>query len=367
MPTDIYIILLTLISSAVCGMAFTPLILKFCKKKHLYDMPNARKVHKNPIPRLGGIAFIPSMIVAVLITFDFLRLQYHSQIIHINVSSLHVIVSLFVIYMTGIIDDLIGLNAPVKFTLQIISGVILTLAGFYLNNLYGLFGIYEIPQWLGSILTVFIIVFVCNAINLIDGIDGLAASLAIIGLCGFCHLYVKLSYLTYCVLICGIIGCLLSYLFFNLFGSAEKGLKIFMGDSGSLTLGFLLGFLFINYSIKMSVYADQYSQPFSIAWSFFILPIFDVVRVFFFRIMNHRSPFQPDKNHIHHKLLAAGLTQHQALLALIALALAFILINRSLSPLNNANISLLADVIIYIAFNICVNVAIKRRKKVEVR
>ena len=118
-----------------------------------------------PIPRLGGIAFIPSMMVAVLITFDFLRLQYHSQIIHINLSSLHVVVSLFVIYMTGIIDDLIGLNAPVKFTLQIISGVILTLAGFYLNNLYGLFGIYEMPQWLGSILTVFIIVFVCNALR----------------------------------------------------------------------------------------------------------------------------------------------------------------------------------------------------------
>ena len=97
---------------------FAPLILKFCKKKHLYDMPNARKVHKNPIPRLGGIAFIPSMMVAVLITFDFLRLQYHSQIIHINLSSLHVVVSLFVIYMTGIIDDLIGLNAPVKFILS---------------------------------------------------------------------------------------------------------------------------------------------------------------------------------------------------------------------------------------------------------
>jgi len=269
--------------------------------------------------------------------------------------------------MTGIIDDLIGLKAIVKLILQIISGVILTLAGFYLNNLYGLFGIYEMPQWMGSILTVFIIVFVCNAINLIDGIDGLAASLAIIGLCGFCYLYAELNYLTYCVLICGIIGCLLSYLFFNLFGSAEKGLKIFMGDSGSLTLGFLLGFLFINYSIKMSAYADTYSQPFTIATSFLILPIFDVVRVFFVRIANHRSPFRPDKNHIHHKLLAAGLTQHQALVALIALAILFIFINKSLAPLNNANISLIADVLMYIAFNACVNISIKRRKRIEAR
>lgn len=367
MTSDIFIILLALVSSVVCGIVFTSLTLHFCKQKQLYDMPNARKVHKNPIPRLGGIVFIPSMMVAGLITIDYLRFHFHSQIVQINLCSLHFIVSLFIIYMTGFIDDLIGLNASVKFILQIISGAILTFAGFYLPNLYGLFGIYEIPHWLGCIFTVFIFVFVCNAINLIDGIDGLAASLSIIGLCGFCYLYAQLHITAYCVLICGIIGCLLSYLFFNLFGSAEKGLKIFMGDSGSLTLGFLLGFLFINYSIKMSVYANQYSQPFTTAWSFFILPIFDVVRVFFYRIMNHRSPFQPDKNHIHHKLLAAGLTQHQALLALIALALAFIIINKSLAPINNANISLLADVIMYIAFNVCVNIAIKRRNKVKVR
>lgn len=367
MTSDIFIILLALVSSVVCGMVFTSFTLHFCKKKQLYDMPNARKVHKNPIPRLGGIVFIPSMMVAGLITIDYLRFHFHSQIVQINLCSLHFIVSLFIIYMTGFIDDLIGLTAPVKLVLQVISGAILTFAGFYLTNLYGLFGIYEIPRWLGSIFTVFIIVFVCNAINLIDGIDGLAASLSIIGLCGFCYLYAQIHITAYCVLICSIIGCLLSYLYFNLFGNAKNGLKIFMGDSGSLTLGFLLGFLFINYSIKMSVNADANSVPFTFAWSLFSIPVFDVVRVFFFRIKNHRSPFKPDKNHIHHKLLAAGLSQHHALAVLTLLAIVFIVTNKLLGQVNNANITLLVDITLYTTFNVCVNIAIGRREKVEAR
>lgn len=367
MTIDIYIILLTLVLSAICGMAFTPLILKFCKKKHLYDMPNVRKVHKNPIPRLGGVVFIPSMVVSVLITFEFLSQQYHSPIIQLNISSVYFVVSLFIIYLTGIVDDIIGLNAPIKLTLQIVSGVILTLTGFYINNLHGLFGIYELPQWTGSILTVFMIVFVCNAINLIDGIDGLAASLSIIGLCGFCFLYAQLGLITYCVLICGTIGCLLSYLYFNVFGSAEKGLKIFMGDSGSLTLGFLLGFLFINYSIKAASPSDVHNGSFAIAWSLLIIPVFDVVRVFFLRIKNHRSPFLPDKNHIHHRLLAAGLTQHQALVTLIAFSFVFILANTSLESADDVNITMLVDVALYTAFDICVNIVIRKKEKMVVR
>ena len=134
----------------------------------------------------------------------------------------------------GIVDDILGLSPLIKFIVQIIAACALPLSGLYINNMYGFFGIHEIPYYIGFPLTVLTIVFIDNAINLIDGIDGLAASLSIIALSGFLYMFIVQNVWSYSILIAGLIGVLVAFMYFNLFGSAENNRKIFMGDSGSL-------------------------------------------------------------------------------------------------------------------------------------
>ena len=224
------------ILSMVCGFIFTPAILDFCKRKKLYDLPNGRKVHHNAIPRMGGISFFPSMVLA-FVGCLFL-IASNSGIDHpFGIWSASFLAGLGIIYITGIVDDLIGLNATTKFAAQICAASLLPIAGLYLNNLYGLFGIYEIPTYVGIPLTIFIIVFIDNAMNLIDGIDGLAASLSLLALAGFLAYFVHYEVFTYTytILTVGMMGALVAFLYFNLFGKPEKNTKIFMGDSGSLS------------------------------------------------------------------------------------------------------------------------------------
>ena len=119
-----------------CGAVFTPLILDFCKRKKLYDLPNERKVHTNAVPRMGGISFFPSMMLAFVVILIYLASK-NPESIHVNIWSASYIIGLALIYVVGIVDDLIGLNASTKFTAQIVAGCLLPLTGLYINNLYG--------------------------------------------------------------------------------------------------------------------------------------------------------------------------------------------------------------------------------------
>ena len=191
----IYLLAVFLLS-LVCGLVFTPLILDFCKRKRLYDIPNERKIHRNATPRLGGISFFPSMLTAFFIVLLFTPVV-EKNTLPVNVWSAVFLIGLLIIYFIGIIDDLVGLNATTKFIIQIATACLLPFAGLYVNNLYGLFGIYEIPYWVGVPLTVFIIVFIDNALNLIDGIDGLAAGLSLLALAGFLVYFVYYNVFVY--------------------------------------------------------------------------------------------------------------------------------------------------------------------------
>ena len=233
----------TFIISILCGFLFIPLTLNFCKAKGLYDIPNGRKLHHNLIPRLGGITFIPSMVIAALVAISTLDSDPAlEQRIPLNLWTIIFFFSLLIIYVVGIIDDLFGLSARIKFVAQIIAAALMPLAGLTINNLHGFCGIYEIPAFIGALLTVFVIVFISNAINLIDGIDGLAASLSLIALLGLLYGYDQQGLNSYCIIIAGMAGVLIPYLYFNLFGKAEKNRKIFMGDAGSQVVGIVLGF-----------------------------------------------------------------------------------------------------------------------------
>lgn len=349
-----------LILSMACGFIFIPIITKYCVANGFFDMPSIRKVHKNPIPRLGGIAFVPSMLLATIIVLYVLN-SHSSNGLNISLWSLFFCISLFIIYFTGIIDDVIGLNATVKFIVEIIATLIVPFSGLYINNLYGFLGFYVIPFSIGAPLTVLVMVFTCNAINLIDGIDGLAASLTIIALIGFIIGFHNDELYFYCVMIASLIGVLIPYLRYNLFGNTEKKEKIFMGDSGSLSLGYILGFLVVKFCMD-SPKVDYNPDRILWAWTFLAVPYLDVLRVFFYRVCHHQSPFHPDKNHIHHKLIRTGFNQHQALTIILCLQLIIIAVNSLLYDTVPLPIIFLIDITVYSAVIISADIAINRKE-----
>lgn len=355
----IYCIIGVLVISAACGFIFIPLILNFCKEKKLYDIPDARKIHTNAIPRLGGISFLPSMFISFVVALSVI--DSAGCTITLRIWSLYFPLSILLIYGMGIIDDVAGLSPVTKFIVQIVAACILPAAYLYVNNLYGFFGIYKIPYVVGFPLTVLLIVFIDNAINLIDGIDGLAASLSILALSGFLYMFMSQEIWSYSILIAGLIGVLIAFLYFNLFGDPKKNRKIFMGDSGSLTLGFILGFLCVKYSMHNPAVISQHNFSFLMAFTLLMVPMFDVVRVFFVRISHHKSPFMADKNHIHHKFMNAGLSQHQTLVSILLLALFYVMINYLLLTVLNATVVFLIDVVIYVFLNLSLNHIIKIR------
>ncbi len=349
--------------SMLCGFVSIPIILNFCKSKGLYDIPNQRKLHKTLVPRLGGTSFFPCMILSFIIATLTLDTHAESHKISISLWSLYFIISLLIIYTVGIFDDLIGLGARTKFTAQIIAASFLPAAGLYINHLYGFMGINEIPFFIGAPLTILVIVFINNAINLIDGIDGLAASLSILALSGFLYGYLSLQLYIYSILIAGLLGVLVAYFYFNVFGKTEHNRKIFMGDSGSLSLGFILGFLFVKYI--MVTPAMPYSPEHLIfAYSLLIIPVFDVARVILHRLRHHRPLFQADKNHIHHKLMCAGLSMHQSLTAIVTLTLLFLLVNTILYPYVHITWTILVDIVLYTLFHLLLNTYTARHKTV---
>lgn len=349
--------------STVCGFIFIPQILDFCKKRGLYDNPDKRKIHKNAIPRLGGVAFLPSMLVAFMIAITVFNNTSIDRI-SMNLWSIYFFVSLLLIYSVGIVDDLIGLNATVKFTVQIIASSLVPLAGLYFNNFYGFLGIYEIPYWIGVPLTVFVLVFITNAINLIDGIDGLSSGLAFLALTGFYMIFMREHLGLYGILIAGLMGVLIAYFYFNVFGKEELNRKIFMGDAGSLTLGFILGFLLIKFAMHNPNVMPFRMEGLLLPYTLLIVPMFDVVRVVIARIRNRKPLFSADKNHIHHKLMRAGLNQHQTLIFILLLALVFCMINAIMYvvPIDSTIIAIV-DIIIYIAFHLVLDRIIGNKGK----
>lgn len=362
MENHIILVLSAFIISTVCGFIIIPYIINFCIRKKLYDIPNARKIHKNVIPRLGGICFLPCTLIAFIFGISMLDYLTGRQQFTVGTWSVMFLISLSLIYIIGIVDDIVGVRPRTKFAVQIIAASLLPISGLYINNFYGMFGIYEVPFWIGAPLTVFALVFIDNAMNLIDGIDGLSGGLALLSLTGFLLCFIHEGIYTYAILIAGLMGVLTAYLYFNIWGKAEKGHKIFMGDSGSLTLGFILGFLLIKFAMHNPNVMPYRNNSLLITYTLLIVPCFDVVRVIITRLKNHYPIFKADKNHIHHKLMRAGMTQHQALVTILILAVTFVVINTAMRPELRSDLVVLIDIIVYTAFQLVTDVFVRRKE-----
>ena len=314
--------------SVTASMVMMPWILRLCHKNGLYDTPNARKVHKSHIPRMGGVVFVPTTACGLVISLMFMTNNTNLSD-NIKVSTLLVGIGLLMIYLLGILDDMFGLSANLKFTVQFVAALAFPVCGLYLDNLYGLFGLYEVNQWIGYALTVFLVMFVVNSVNTIDGIDGLCAGLSIIALSVYTYFFYEIHNYIFCLFTCSLIGSLAVYMIYNMFGDVQKGTKTFMGDSGSLMLGFTLSYLGIKLSMTSTIIAPP-KQGILIPLSVLVIPTFDLVRVAISRMLRGVHPFHPDKTHIHHLLMRNGLSQHTAMASLVISDIILITLNLAL-------------------------------------
>lgn len=353
---------------AVCvAMMVLPNILLISHKKKLFDMPNQRKVHHTPVPRLGGLSFFP----VILITVGGLMLIYHllgyksdsMQGRTMPYELLSLTVGSMMLFLVGLADDLIGIGYKRKFLVQIVAALLLVSSGVWIKSLDGLFGIYNLSPWIGMPFTVLVVVYITNAINLIDGIDGLASGLCAISLVALTILHLMLHLHSYALLSIATLGVIIPFWFYNVFGNAMRGRKLFMGDSGSLSLGYILSFLMIHLStvdVNPRIPAD-YNMVLAI--STMLVPLLDVVRVVGHRLLYGHNPFLPDTNHIHHKLLRCGLRVRQVMVAICLLSLMFILINICLIGHVNITIVLLVDCIVWIVFHVVLDLILHKRVK----
>ncbi len=286
--------LLCFFSAFVATLLIIPPVIAFIKKYKLLDKPSARKEHTTPIPTMGGIAVAIGMLTGLLLWFPFTN----------SIAQVSFFFAVIALLGLGILDDLKDLSAKYKFIVQFATATLIAIAGIRINSFEGLLGISELPLQAQYLLTILAILGITNAFNLIDGIDGLAGGI------GFMSLVTLGIFLTIsgdpntALIAFALAGGLLAFLYFNL-----NPARIFMGDTGSLVLGFVVAVLCIRLMQVNAININPvvpHTPIFVLA--VVLIPVFDTLRVFATRIWNGHSPFHADKTHIHHLITNQGIS-----------------------------------------------------------
>lgn len=345
-----------------------PQILLIAFRKKLFDEPDERKIHTSAVPRLGGIAFEPviffsfALLVGLNLCLGFRGTINITTTTETLIEVTFCFCAILLLYLVGIADDLIGVKYRAKFIAQILAAILFIGSGIYINGFHGVFFLNELPVWIMYPFTALVIVFIINSINLIDGIDGLASGLSSVALFYYGILFYMMHEYTYGLLAFATVGVLVPFYYYNVFGKAEHGKKIFMGDTGSLTIGVIICMLSLKLILCSSTHPNIEVNPVVLAFSPLIIPCFDVIRVYLHRVRNGKNPFLPDKNHIHHKILALGIKQRNAMVLIVLSSIIFTAINFILAKYINVNLLILIDVIVWSGVNIWLS---KKRKAIE--
>ena len=299
-----------LIVSFLTVILLHPQLVKFALRKDIVNKPNARRLNRIPIPVLGGVGVYAGFAMALCVC---------SAIFNIEISMAS-FAAITMMLCVGLLDDIKDLKPRTKFMAQILAIVILiTSCGLKIDNLYGIFGIHEIPDYLSIPLTIFACVGLINAINLIDGIDGLSSGYSIAAATLFCiYSYIHGNHLN-TLIATATIGALIPFFVYNVFGKKNK---MFIGDAGSHFLGIIFCLLTLNviyggtanYTAASSGYI-----PFCLA--VMAHPVMDTLRVMTMRICNGSSPFKADKTHLHHAIINTGISHLKTTLLIIGLNL----------------------------------------------
>lgn len=307
-------VLLTAAVAFIITFLAIPIILQVAEKKNLYDIPDERKIHTNPVASLGGVGIFAGFLLASLLSIQG----------YLNPEFQYFFAAALVIFFLGLKDDLMILSASKKFIGQIIAASILIhLGGIRFDSMHGLFGFEGVSEGFGLALSYLTIIVVINSFNLIDGVDGLASSLGILSMLVFGIYFFVINQQAYALLSFSMAGSLMAFLIFN-----HQPAKIFMGDSGSLMIGLINSILvikFINVANSPLV-AVPVQSAVAVGFAILIVPLLDTLRVFSIRIFKGRSPFTPDRNHVHHLLLDRGLSHAAVTFTCVGINILFIAI-----------------------------------------
>jgi len=306
-------ILLGFIFSFAITLISIPSIVKASNLKHLFDEPDDRSSHTHKTPTLGGLAIFSGIAISALLFVDATLMPELK----------YIIAAIIVMFFIGIKDDIIVIAPLTKLMGQVAASlIIIFFADLHFTNLHGLFGVTEIPKFVGVPLSILVIIVIINGFNLIDGIDGLSSSISTLvsGAFGIWFFYVEAyGFATLSAIIC---AAMLAFIRFNVF---SVKLKIFMGDTGSLISGLLISVLIIKFN-EMNIEHDFenaiWGAP-AVSFALLIIPLFDTIRVMFIRFFKRQPIFQPDKQHIHHVFLELGFSHGHSVLILIGVNILF--------------------------------------------
>ncbi len=328
---NILYILGSLIVAFLITIISIPSIIKIADLKHLYDEPGARKSHNSAVPTLGGLAIFAGFIFSATFWVD----------IHELISLQYIIAATLIMFFIGLKDDIIAIDPYKKFIIQIVAAVILVHWGnIKLTSLYGILGVNDIPIIVSYPLSIFTILVITNSFNLIDGINGLSGGIGVTIATTFGIFFYKMGSYNMAIIAFALVGSLIGFLRYNLINA-----KIFMGDTGSLLIGIIssvlaIEFIEANKMVDGTLLPAIISAP-AIAFGILIVPLFDLLKVFVNRVMRGKSPFNPDKGHIHHILLRKGMTHIQATLFLVLVNIFFILMVFTFKNLGSFNLLLI--------------------------
>lgn len=309
-----YDIFLTFLWAFLLSIFAVPSIIDVSHRKKLLDEPNHRTIHRNLTPRLGGLAIFAGFVSALTIFGE------------LNFSVQKILAGCVLLFFIGVKDDLVTVSVFKKFFIQLLAtGIVMFMADIRITDFQGFLDIGALDAGSSYLFTFLVIIGITNAINLIDGIDGLAGSIILIISLTF-GIYFFIYDSPYSFVAFSLAGGVVGFLRYNFYRA-----KIFMGDTGSLVCGFIVSVLAIEF-IEMRVVA---AAP-AIAVAILVIPIFDTIKVFTLRILNGKSPFSPDKKHIHHQLMGIGFHQLTILGFLIFLNLFVIGFNIIFSGMGNS-------------------------------
>jgi len=329
-------IFFSLISAFLITYLAIPKLIYFAEKLSLFDTAGDRASHKGSTPFFGGIAIFTGIICSLLFWADIENIQY-------------ILVSILIVFIVGIIDDLRQITAFKKLIGQIIATLILIFLGdIQIDSMHGVLGVYDLPIWIGTLFTVFVVIVITNGFNLIDGIDGLAGGIGLVSSFSFGVIALIMEQADIALIAFTLMGALFGFLKYNVFPA-----RIFMGDTGSLVVGMILSILAIN-CIQYGLVTETFKLPNKgplLAISFLAIPLFDSLRVFVIRSIKGNGPLVAGRDHIHHAFLDLNYGHKYTSIILCAISVFLILGSYFLLEYNvNVSIAVLAGVSYLVLF-----------------
>jgi len=330
-------IILSCLTAFLITFLAIPKLIHFAKKLRLFDNAGDRSSHKGSTPFFGGIAIFTGIICSLVFwEHNIENIQY-------------ILVSILIVFIVGVIDDLREITAFKKLIGQIIATLILIFLGdLKIDSMHGVLGIYDLPLWIGTLFTIFVVIVITNGFNLVDGVDGLAGGVGVISSFSFGIIALLMDQSDMALIAFTLMGALIGFLKYNLYPS-----RIFMGDTGSLVVGMILSILAIN-CIQYGLVTETLKFPNKgplLAIAFLAIPLFDSLRVFIVRTLKGDGPLNAGRDHIHHAFLDLNYGHKYTSIILYAFSVFLILGSYFLLEYNvNVSIAILAGVSYLVLF-----------------